>query len=90
MTDALDGLLELANLKEKKGGKTELREAVSENLEQQKKSIEDKHLSIETHIPNGVFLKIDPKHFSLLFTNLLKNAITYNKQNGKIIITYKK
>lgn len=29
---------------------------------------------------------IDPKHFSLLFGNLLKNAITYNKDGGSIRI----
>jgi signal transduction histidine kinase len=29
---------------------------------------------------------MDPKHFSLLFGNLLKNAIIYNKNGGSITI----
>ena len=79
MTDSLDGLLELANIKEKKIGKTRLAETIQEEIEKQRKSIEKKHILIETHIAREVVVKIDPKHFALLFSNLLKNAITYNK-----------
>lgn len=79
MKDSLDGLLELTNLKEKKIGKTRLSETLKEEIEKQRKSLEKKHITIHTDVNEGVTLKIDPKHFALLFSNLLKNAITYNK-----------
>ncbi|MBP9780183.1 HAMP domain-containing histidine kinase, partial [Candidatus Gracilibacteria bacterium] len=91
MSDSLDGLLELSSLKLPKDIKgINLTELIDGEIAKYQDQLNSKNISIEKHIRKGVKVSIDAKHFSLLFSNLLKNAITYNTENGKIIITYDK
>lgn len=80
MTGSLDGLLELVNLKEKKKIVLKLKENIEDEVRKYKNLIEEKNLTVKTDIDAGLQGMIDPKHFSLLFGNILKNAITYNKE----------
>ncbi len=91
MSDSLDGLLELSSLKLPKDIKwINLTELIDGEIAKYQDQLNSKNISIEKHIRKWVKVSIDAKHFSLLFSNLLKNAITYNTENWKIIITYDK
>jgi two-component system, OmpR family, phosphate regulon sensor histidine kinase PhoR len=85
MTGSLGGLLELTSLSlPEKITPTDLESAIEEEIQLKKESLEKKHITITTNIKPWAKLPIDPKHFSLLFGNLLKNAITYNRDSGTI------
>lgn len=50
-----------------------------------------KNISFKIHIPKDLaVIQADKADMEKLFTNLINNAIKYNKKNGKIIITVKK
>jgi len=51
---------------------------------------EEKHLEIITDIPKDVTHKTNPQLLTKALTNILHNAVIYNKSNGKIYITLKK
>jgi signal transduction histidine kinase len=50
--------------------------------------IDKKKITVTLEIPKGTKLKIGSKHFAILWSNLLKNAITYNKEEGTVEINY--
>jgi two-component system, OmpR family, phosphate regulon sensor histidine kinase PhoR len=50
--------------------------------------IDKNKIKLKISIPKDKNLKIESKHFSILWSNLLKNAITYNKNGGNITIDY--
>lgn len=88
MSDSLDGLLELSSLKLSKDIKwINITELIEMEIDKYKDQIEKKHLTLEKQIKKWSKITIDPKHFSLLFGNILKNAIIYNKDHWKIEIT---
>lgn len=87
MSDSLDGLLELSNIKKSQNpAPIAVFEAFSIELKKEKNEIAKKNLSIELKIPKEYTLPIDAKHFSLLFGNLIRNAIIYNTPDGSISI----
>lgn len=89
MSSSLDGLIELSNLKlpEKRESIT-LLSSVEELIKIYQSDLLKKNISVSLGIRSEVRLKIESKHFSILFSNLLKNAITYNKECGTIEIQY--
>lgn len=90
MSDSLDGLLELVNLKRaEKKESIMLWKVIEEVQEIRKKEIEQKHLKVTLDIPKNAKIMIHPHHFHILFSNLLGNAIRYNKEYGEIHISYK-
>ena len=87
MSDSLDGLLELSNVK--KSGEIDeiqLHDAFLLECEKEKTNIDKKKLSISLEIPKEATIRMNKKHFSILFGNLLRNAIIYNKEAGNIKI----
>lgn len=91
MSDSLDGLLELSSLKLPVSiESTNLLSCVEREIHELKKGIDEKDIDIEINIDKKTSLKIDGKHLSLLLANILKNAITYNKNGGNIRISYEK
>jgi signal transduction histidine kinase len=89
LAGSLDGLVELSNLKiPAKIENMNLSSHVEEILTIYSQEIERKNITVTTTIPKNVYLKIDAKHFSILFWNLLKNAIHYNKKWGSIRLDY--
>lgn len=90
MSNSLDGLLELADIK--KSGKIEHIEVwktIEEIIETRKREIESKNLSVILDIAKNAKISVNPHHFHILFSNLLQNAIRYNKDGGEIYISWK-
>lgn len=81
MSSSLDGLVELSNLKlPEKRESINLLLSIEEIIKIYQSDLSKKNISVTLAIPSGVKLKIESKHFSILLSNLLKNAITYNKE----------
>ncbi|GAB0175220.1 MAG: hypothetical protein HHAS10_10990 [Candidatus Altimarinota bacterium] len=90
MSDSLDGLLELSStMSGEKIDKIHLLEAFNAEFEKEKTRIEEKKIVVNIHIEPKSSIDMDRKHFSLLFGNLIRNAITYNKSGGTIDINEK-
>lgn len=91
LATSLDGLIELANLRKPETiTPTPLLETVEHVMKMHTHALDARHISHTIHIPERATLPIERGHFSLLLSNLIKNAITYNKDHGTIDITYKK
>jgi signal transduction histidine kinase len=90
MSDSLSWLLELSSVKLSVGKKsTELKVCMDEVLHFLEKEIQKKELKISMNIAEKKKLPIDPKHMAILFSNLIRNAITYNRVWGSINISMK-
>lgn len=51
--------------------------------------IEKKSLKVETDIDEEVYVKSDPDILSIVWNNLISNAVKFNKQDGKLSIELK-
>ena len=81
MGDSLDGLVELSNLKlPEKRESIHLLSHIEALIKIYESDILHKNISLSLKIPNNINLSIESKHFSILLSNLLKNAIIYNKK----------
>lgn len=91
MSTSLDGLLELSSLKlPEKIQSTNLVSCLEWEIQTLKQYIDEKNITIETKIDKKTLLRINDAHLSLLLSNILKNAIIYNKNDGNITISYRK
>lgn len=80
MSDSLDGLVELANLKAPtKSGTLSLKDNIQEILALHHEHIEKKSLTTTLDISEKSQVSIEKKHFQILFSNLITNAIRYNR-----------
>lgn len=87
MWDSIDWLVELANLKAPVSTTTlNLKENIEETLWLQSENIEKKNLTTTLDIPESLQVIIEKKHFQILLSNLISNAIRYNKDGGSISI----
>ncbi|WP_456400221.1 sensor histidine kinase [Persephonella sp.] len=50
----------------------------------------EKNISLINKIPERFYIYVDQKKFEILLKNLIENAIKYNKQDGKVVITAEK
>jgi two-component system OmpR family sensor kinase len=91
MRNSIDSLIELSNitLPGDLWSIDDIESAINDELAAYKKNIEEKNISVDIKISSSS-IPIDPKHFSLLIGNLLKNAILYNVTNGSISISIEK
>lgn len=90
MWDSIDWLVELANLKAPTATATlSIRENIEESLWIHSESIAKKNLTTTLNIPESLQVTIEKKHFQILISNLISNAIRYNKDGGNITITAK-
>jgi PAS domain S-box-containing protein len=93
----LDGLLKLVNdlldiskmeTKQRELKDYEISQSVKFALDTFQNEIKNKELHIDLNIENDIPLfKCDEEEISRIFTNLISNAIKYNKINGKINIS---
>lgn len=89
MSDSLDGLLELSSTKKgEKIDKILLLEAFQMECEKEKGRIEERKVTIHFDMSPKTTISMNRKHFSLLFGNLIRNAITYNKDGWSIEIKH--
>ncbi len=49
---------------------------------------DEKHITVENKIPDGIAIDADKLKIQEVFNNLLNNAVKYNKQQGNIIIDH--
>ncbi|MGD9807836.1 MAG: ATP-binding protein [Deferribacterales bacterium] len=66
----------------------EIKNMVEDMIQLHEKDIADKNLSIEINIPDESFLCVDGESFKHVVTNLISNAVKFNKHGGSIKISY--
>ncbi len=90
MSNSIDGLIELSNLKlPKERENINLASHVEEILKIYQSDLDKKNITTSIKIPRNLNIQIESKHFTILLSNLIKNAITYNKEWGIIDIQCK-
>lgn len=67
-----------------------IKETIDDVLKLYKGKIDAKNLSVECHIEEGLKKNVPLGMLSELYRNLISNAIKYNKDGGKIIISAEK
>lgn len=67
-----------------------IKETIDDVLKLYKGKIDAKNLSVERHIEEGLKKNVPLGMLSELYRNLISNAIKYNKDGGKIIISVEK
>ena len=50
---------------------------------------QSKNVLIETNVPDNAVIKTDEKMLHAIMKNLIDNAIKYNKENGKVVVSFK-
>ncbi|AVM67305.1 hypothetical protein C3V37_05435 [Peptostreptococcaceae bacterium oral taxon 929] len=94
MLRLIENIILISKLDEKPELKCEeevsIKETIDEILELYKGKIDAKNLSVECHIEEGLKKNVPLGMLSELYRNLISNAIKYNKDGGKIIITVEK
>lgn len=88
MNESISGLLELADLKiPEKNKKTNILPIVESEIFRAKNI---KNVTIENNLTKDFYISASEKHLSILIRNLLENAIKYNKENGRVMISSEK
>ena len=88
MNESISGLLELADLKiPEKSKKTNILPIVESEIFRAKNI---KNVTIENNLTKDFYVSASEKHLSILIRNLLENAIKYNKENGRVMISSEK
>ena len=88
MNESISGLLELADLKiPEKNKKTNILPIVESEIFRAKNI---KNVTIENNLTKDFYVSASEKHLSILIRNLLENAIKYNKENGRVMISSEK
>ena len=65
---------------------TDLSEVVEIVLEMKMEKAEEKNITIESDVAENLYADVDKSMITRVFINLIDNAITYGKENGKILI----
>lgn len=91
MLRLIENIILISKLDEKPELKCEeevsIKETIDEILDLYKGKIDAKNLSVECHIEEGLKKNVPLGMLSELYRNLISNAIKYNKDGGKIIIS---
>lgn len=94
MLRLIENIILISKLDEKPELKCEeevsIKETIDEILDLYKGKIDAKNLSVECHIEEGLKKNVPLGMLSELYRNLISNAIKYNKDGGKIIISVEK
>ena len=65
---------------------TDLSEVVEIVVEMKMEKAEEKNITIESDVVENLYADVDKSMITRVFINLIDNAITYGKENGKILI----
>jgi signal transduction histidine kinase len=49
-----------------------------------------KHVDIIMDVPENIFIRADSKEIEIIISNLVSNAVKYNKEGGKVFLTIRK
>ena len=78
---SLDGLVELSNLGlPTKRESIDLLISIEEIVKLYSHESQQKHIKVSLDIPRNIKIRVESAHLSILFGNLLKNAITYTTE----------
>ena len=91
LTDLVNDLLDISRMelktKQREIEDVDITEALKSTLQFLEFEIKKKEILIDTHIQENLpTIKADVSEISRLFTNLISNAIKYNKESGSIYI----
>lgn len=89
LTALIQDILALSHLDRKDQSQEQLvnvRELVQANLELMQQKAQQKQLHVSVDIPTDLAIRIQKMKFNQILKNLIANAITYNKQNGSLVI----
>ena len=92
LSDIVGDIIELSSLDEGyKGEKEEInvRNVVEYEIKKLEHKAEDNGVSIENNVSSSLFLYVTPKVFSEVISNLLDNAIRYNRKGGFVKVESK-
>ena len=65
---------------------TDFSEVVEIVVEMKMEKAEEKNITIESDVVENLYADVDKSMITRVFINLIDNAITYGKENGKILI----
>ncbi|RKW21095.1 sensor histidine kinase [Candidatus Gracilibacteria bacterium] len=89
LNSLLDSLIKLSDIGSfEETEKINLSEIIDEIVKSFSSRIEEKNISFEKSIDKKVFLTTNRNYLYIFISNIIGNAIKYNKQNGKISISY--
>ncbi|WP_208422261.1 two-component system histidine kinase PnpS [Latilactobacillus fragifolii] len=89
LTALIQDILALSHLDHKSQSQEQLvnvRELVQANLKLLQQKVQKKQLHVSVDIPVDLEIKIQKMKFNQVLKNLIANAITYNKQNGSLVV----
>lgn len=91
LIDLVADLLQLARLESKAAPRArrivDLAEIINNTVELFRRQGEDRGITIDVDVADGLApVEADPSEMEMLFTNLISNAIKYNKDGGKVIV----
>jgi len=86
LSELIQDILSLSKVKKdnNKADVVNLREDVEHILDQQSLSINKHHITVKKEFTGNPEVTINKEKINLVFRNLIKNAISYNKENGEI------
>ena len=85
----LDSLIKLSDIWSfEETEKINLSEIIDEIVKSFSSRIEEKNIFVEKNIDKKVFLTTNRNYLYIFISNIIGNAIKYNKQNWKISISY--
>ena len=87
LVNVLSLLTKIENAEFSRVGSIDISSQLENSLEQFEELIALKNIKLETNIKPGVMIKIDPTLLDILISNLIKNAIRHNIDEGDIMIT---
>lgn len=88
----IDDLLELSKIensepKAAENQKTDLEKIARESLERLAPMAQNHHITLSSELAPGLAIQADPERISQLFTNLIQNAVKYNRPGGSVSIS---
>lgn len=90
LNSLIDSLVELSNIDIFKDFEDlDLKSIVDEVLSNLKTAIKNKKITVNTKIKENISIKANKNYFYIFLSNIIGNAIKYNKKEGSIDIIYK-
>lgn len=88
----IDDLLELSKIensepKAAENQKTDLEKIARESLERLAPMAQNHHITLSSELAPGLAIQADPERIIQLLTNLIQNAIKYNRPNGSVTVS---
>lgn len=87
ITDLLDLTRIESGAKARNILKNDLTDIIKNVVDMHQPLADQKNVTIELHLPQTCYYDCDKNEMEIIFSNLISNAIKYNVENGKVMIT---